>query len=472
MSYTRTSWLAILLCCGCTDPITELFSQPLPPALSCDPDASGGIDPETGVSFDRDDMLCVSIDMDADEFATLTGESRMGGATDREMLAEVFGRVFTGACTRPLPSLFQWYQADVRLSGASIQRVGVRKKGFLGSVIGNGRTKPSLKIKTDKYVDDQTLGDTERITLNNNNQDQSRVRTCLGYDVFHAAGYPAPRCNLATVMVNGAPLGAYTHVESIKKRFLRRAFGDNSGSLYEGTAADFTGVYLAQASSGSIGHWEAKTDDTDPRGGPLLTLAEALRAEDDQLIAALEPVLNVERFITFWAIETLIAHSDGYTGGVNNFYVYFDPGDNGRATLIPWGTDSVFTPLLIGAGANGPGGLVTFQTSELARRLSRVPEGAARYEAELRRLMDEIWDESSILASIDSYAAQVRRAQDDDDYDTELEGLRTWVRERRGEVEGWLAQGVPPGNASAPACGDPEFIGGILALITKFGVAW
>lgn len=472
MNFMRMYWLVALLPFGCADPFTEAFSEPLPPALPCDPNASVGADPVTGVSFDRADMLCVSIDMDPDEFVTLAGESRMGGSTNSEMVEQVLGLLISDTCTDPLPNLYQWYEADARVGGIARDRVGVRKKGFLGSVIFNGLIKPSIKIKTDKYVDDQTLGATERITLNNNNQDASRMRTCLAYDVFHAAGYPAPLCNLAAVMVNGNPLGAYSHVESMKKRMLRRAFGDDSGSLYEGTAADFSMTYLSEASAGSLGHWEAKTGDSDPRGGPLLAVTEALEAPDDQLLAALEPVLNLERFITFWALETLIAHTDSYSGGTNNFYVYFDPGDNGRATFMPWGTDSVFTSLVIGAGAQGAGGLATFQNSELSRRLARIPESAAMYQAELERLLDEVWDEAEILSSIDAYAAQVRTAQDDANYDETLDELRTWVRERRGELEGLLAQGLPDGDTVALACGDVRFLADILELVTKFTLAW
>lgn len=476
MSCTRICWLVTLLVTplslGCGNPIEDFLSMPLPPALPCDVDARIGADEVTGVSFDRADMLCVGIDMAPEEFVALQGESRMGGSTNEEMFEEVIGRLITGQCTKPLPKLYNWYQGDMRVGGIARSSVGVRKKGLLGSLVSNGRIKPSLKLDTDRYIDGQRLGPTERLTLNNNNQDPSRIRTCLAYDVFHAAGYPAPLCNLAAVMVNGEPMGAYAHVEPMKKRFLRRAFGDDSGSLYEGTISDFTVDYLREASVGNLGRWEAKTEDTDLRGAPLLALVEALRAPDDQLIDALEPVLDVERFITFWALETLIAHTDSYTGGINNFFVYFDPGDGGRATMLPWGVDAVFTPQVIGGFGDQTVGLAVFQTGTLARRLSRIPMGSAMYAAELRRLLDEVWDESRILADIDAYVAQVRTAQDDASYDETLAELTTWVQGRRGEIEEWLAEGVPEGPEELQTCGDAGFIAGLLDLATKLALAW
>ena len=43
----------------------------------------------------------------------------------------------------------------------------------------------------------------DTLTLNNNNQDGSRVHQLVGYQFFRAAGLPASHCNLALVSVNG-----------------------------------------------------------------------------------------------------------------------------------------------------------------------------------------------------------------------------------------------------------------------------
>ena len=78
-----------------------------------------------------------------------------------------------------------------------------------------------------------------RFTLNNAKQDPSYVNQCIGYDLFRAAGVPAPRCNFANVTVNGENLGLYVHVESVKKPYLRQYFASDEGNLYEGTLSDF-----------------------------------------------------------------------------------------------------------------------------------------------------------------------------------------------------------------------------------------
>ncbi len=56
-------------------------------------------------------------------------------------------------------------------------------------------------------------------------------------------------------------------------------------------------------------------------------------------------------------------------------------------------------------------GIRVYAVGELSRRLSRIPAAAAAFGAELKRLLDEVWDEAALLASVDRFAAQVRSAQ-------------------------------------------------------------
>lgn len=59
----------------------------------------------------------------------------------------------------------------------------------------------------------------------------------LAYDVFRAAGLPAPRCNNAVVYVNGAYYGVYVNVEAEDKTLLRRWFASAEGNPLRGRSA-------------------------------------------------------------------------------------------------------------------------------------------------------------------------------------------------------------------------------------------
>ena len=393
--------------------------------LPCSLNVSPSVDPTDGVSFDSNHIVCIKVTMDPHDFERLAEETRFDGPGND------FEQIWPD-CSQPWPSTYNWYRADIEIDGVNLLDVGIRKKGFVGSQYS---PVPALKIKTDKYVKDQLLGDTERITLNNNGGVIPRMAACLTYEVFAVAGYPAPRCNMANVMINGQPKGPYVHIEAIKKRFLRRAFGDNTGSLYEGTHTDFVEAWLPR--------WECKTSDTDTSYAPLAGVAQALQKPDAELVDALSPVLNIDRYITFWALEALVNHLDGYSADRNNFYVYFDPTDADRAVFIPWGADKTF---LSDFSLDG------YLTADLPRRLSRISAIATRMENELGRLLDEVWDEAALLESIDRYSAQVKSAQQDDDYDTQIEGLRTWVRSRPNQVREILRLGLPVGMEASLPC--------------------
>ena len=115
-------------------------------------------------------------------------------------------------------------------------------------------------------------------------------------------------------------------MQPIKKAFLRENFGNDSGDLYEGSVFDFNDDYLVTFDIKSDGSTLA----------PLKELADTLLLDDDELMDELEKILDVQGFITHWAVEGLIGHWDGYAEGSNNFYIYQDPTD-GRLHFIPWG---------------------------------------------------------------------------------------------------------------------------------------
>lgn len=408
----------------------------IPPPLPCEPNVPDGIDPAAGVSFDPNYMLCIKVTMAPDDYTRMARETRF--LADYKSIDEVFEEFskIQSNVSQPWPSEYNWYQADIEIDGVKLDKVGIRRKGFIGSLYS---PVPSFKIKTDKFVNGQFLGDTERITLNSIPWDYTRMFTCLTYETFAAAGHPAPRCNLANVMVNGQPLGPYVHVEAIKKRFLRRTFGDGTGSLYEGIGTDFI--------EKSLPRWECKTSSTDTSLAPLLGVIQALQKPDDELIDALSSVLNIDRYITFWALEVLTAHPDCYSSVRNNFYVYFDPTDANRAVFIPWGVDKIFDFDLA---------LDHYLGADLPRRLSRIPAMATRMEDELERLLNEVWDEAAILASIERYSAQVKTAQQDDGYDSKLETLRAWVKNRPHKIREMLRDGLPKGAEESLPITDEE----------------
>ena len=314
--------------------------------------------------YDDEVALVVDISIDSEIWEKLRVEKR-------DLTSQWF------SCSRPFDNPYVWQKSTVSVDGEVLTDVGIRKKGFYGSV---ESTAPSLKLDSDKFVDDQEFDDgTEHVTLNNNKQDTSRIFTCLAYDIFKSAGYPASECNQAVVKINGQQLDnrIYTHVEPIKKSFLKKNFDDHTGNLYEGTLADF---YSEQLPKGSETRWEIKRgDEEDTLVSPFLqSISDVLKnSADEDLAQDLFALINREMFFKFWALEILCGLKDGYTSNRNNFYLYSDPSNDNKAVFLPWGPDR-FTDR----------GAALFVYGEIPRRLSRI----GMYRDELRAAMQDVLD--------------------------------------------------------------------------------
>lgn len=401
---------------------------------ACDPDQGGVPGPgrppggcELGDLFDPDRLLEVEVVLKKEDWDALRSQGR-------NLLD-----LFEGDCTAAPPdSPFTYFPADVLVNGQRILDVQVRKKGFIGSL---DEIRPSLKINFEgSTADEQLLGGLDRLTLNNQRQDPSRIKTCLGDQLLAAAGVRAPRCSLAHVRVTTEEgtqdLGIYAHVESIRRPFLRRVFGDDTGNLYEGAfGADFRPRWLSS--------FEPKTNDETSDRSDLEALARALgTASDAGLTAALGPHLDVDAFFTYWAMEGLIGHWDGYAGNTNNFFVYHHPG-NDRFYFIPWGVDDILgqgNPLV----GEGPVAPLVWARGKLAHRLYRTPEGSVAYQQRLASLLESVWNEAALLAEIDRMANLIAPVVGDTR--RVIDPVRQFVTSRRQQFNDAFRDGPPPAD--------------------------
>ncbi len=341
------------------------------------------------------------------------------------------------------PFEYTYFVGTATVDGKRIENVGVRKKGFLGSL---SVVRPSLKVNFGKFVDGQTYSGMKRMTLNNDLQDPSHTHQVMSYALFRKAGIVAPRCNFAHVTVNGEDLGTYSHVESIKKPFLARHFSNNDGNLYEGQVADFTPELVSR--------FERKTNEGDHDRSDLDGVVQALTANDADLLTALEQVMDVDEFLTFWAMEVITGHWDGYDGNRNNFYFYFDP-ETGLVHFIPWGTDGTFNE---GNPFSPTAPVSVFAVSKIAYRLYNCPETRPLYLDRLTSLLDDVWNESALLTEVDRIEGLVPCDPDG------VQRQRDYIMNRRShilaETGGGGADWPFPFTSEAPVYHEPLPISG------------
>lgn len=413
----------------------------MPPSNSASPDTL----------YEPTQVLDVAVSMDPAHWEFLRAQRRN------------FLQLLAGDCLRaPFPHPYVWCPADVVIGGEPVSSVGVRKKGLFGSVVSD---RPSLRIDTDRYVTGQRLHGVEHLTLNNQHQDPSRIVACLAYRCFTTAGLPAPRCSLAHVEVNGEDLGVYANVEPVKKAFLQRVFGTGSGALYEGTVSDFRDGWTAT--------FEPDTDAAvDDQGQTIQSVVSALergRRHPSVLLEDLDSVIDLRQFVSFWAMEVLIGHVDGYAANANNYYVYAPtPGqpDGKRLRFLPWGIDIAFA----GTHPFGDGRpLSVVAATALPAALYAHPDGRALYYQALRRHLDEVWDEQTLLEHTQVLGDLARSRCGDDLIEPAIDAIRAWIQTRRSAINAELAAGTPEWNEQLHASPCLKNIG---RLRLDFHAAW
>ena len=353
---------------------------------------------------------------------------------------------------KPMESPYTYVEASVSIDGVVFPKVGLRKKGFIGSL---SHTRPSLKIKLNHIDKEGGIEGLTNLTLNNNKQDTSLVSQFLGYALFNAIGSPASRCAYAKVTVNGENLGIYAHVETVRKPLLKRAFGNSEGPLYEGTVVDF---YKGWENS-----FEHKRGD-DTRGRAHINALIDLLADPKATAADIGEFVDLESFYRFWAAESLVGFWDGYAGNKNNFFVYLNPEDN-KFYFIPWGMDSIFTKMSKLEFMNDARAPISVKTQGLiAYQLYQSESGRQRYREVLTEILDNHWNASELLAELDKIAVRVephlvpaQRVIEEDwsgggrrwgsskkpTFESELEAARDFIRNRKSDIQAEIADGMP-----------------------------
>jgi hypothetical protein len=406
-------------------------------------DAAVG-DPSEAV-FDPERLLVVEIDMLEADWDLLRFEHH-----------DFLEAVGTDCQDSPPPKPYNFYPASVTIDGEVVANVGVRKKGFLGSVT---PIRPSLKVKFDEYDADQRWSGLRRLTLNNNNQDESQLNTCMTYHVFREAGSPAPRCNYARVILNGEDLGIFSNVEAIKRPMLRRWFEDDTGNLYEGVVSDFR--------DGWTDTFELKGDDPLPDRGDLDTVGPALALPDDQVMDALDAVVDVDAYLTFWAAEVLVNHWDGYAGNTNNFFVYHDPTSD-TFRFIPWGPDATFGIPNVFPPTDRPASV--HAVPSIPRRVYNLTDGRAAYQARLQEVLDDAWDETALLAEVDRIEALIGdHVWQGADFEDGVSRVRDFITGRRAAIEAELNGTPPPWDHALR--GDP-CMSKVADIVGTFDTTW
>jgi spore coat protein CotH len=146
-------------------------------------------------------------------------------------------------------------------------------------------------------------------------------------------------------------------IEVIDDTVIERYFGDDSGNIYEGEGA---GASLAEGTFNRIeDSFQKENNRQEDNWSDIEELYNVLHSELRITDAEtwrnnLEDVFDVDVFLEWLAISSVIQHWDSYGSMSHNYYLYHDPG-SGQLIWISWDHNEVFKT---GGDENGNTGMM------------------------------------------------------------------------------------------------------------------
>ena len=241
-----------------------------------------------------------------------------------------------------------WVEAQVTFEGESWDHVGFRYKGnsSLRSTWSMGSEKLPFKLDFDQYEDDYPETEDQRffgfkqLTFSSNFHDDSFLREKISADLFREAGVPSAQTAFYAIYLDYGEgpvyLGLYTAVEVIDDTLIETQFRLDTGNVYkpEGTGATFA------AGSFNENSFDKETNQDQEDYSDILALFDKLHAttrttDPETWREELESVFDVDTFLNWLAVNTLIQNWDTYGVMQHNYYLYNDPVSE-LLVWIPW----------------------------------------------------------------------------------------------------------------------------------------
>ncbi len=333
-------------------------------------------------------------------------------------------------------------RATLREGTNVFKDVGIHLKGAAGSFRGI-EDRPALTVNLSKFTPDQKFHGLKKIHLNNSVQDASYICENLCGELFRKAGVPAARATYATVEINGRKKGLYVLKEGWEKPLLGAEFKKTGGNLYDGGFLREITDPLENDGGG---------DDDVKDGADLKALAKAAQEPDNtKRFDELSKVLDVERFISYMALEVIAWDWDGYVMNRNNYRVFHDL-DSGKMVFLPHGMDQMFWQ------PDGP--IMANMNGLVAQAVIKTPQGRRLYRERFGQIFTNVFQLEVLTNRVAELSTLIRAAQTNlhgpnagRDYDGQANRIRDLIVQRHASLlrQLNLPEPVPPAFANGVA---------------------
>jgi hypothetical protein len=303
-------------------------------------------------------------------------------------------------------------------------KVGVRFKGqtSYGGGPGGGSTtsqKKSFNISLDFEDEKLDIGGYKTFNLNNSYQDASFMREVL-YLNQSKQNWAAMKANFVQLKLNGQDWGIYQNVQQLNSDYIKDWFMNNDGIRWRALRTSTTGGgpggggfgagtsslnYLGADTALYIPNYTLKSTG---QLNPWTKLAKVCEKLNQTPLANLEDTIvnymDLDRTLWFLATEIAFTDDDSYVwkGGMD-YWIYWDA-ETQRLTPLEYDGNSAINSTAINWSPFYNETNVKFP---LLNRLLAVPNIRQRYIAHMKTILNTAFDETSVNATIDKFAALI-----------------------------------------------------------------
>lgn len=392
----------ILICLSChdNDPVADDPNFAIPDWTKAT--HGNGVDPDYETVFPQEQVNTLQIDMTNVEWRSIQIGMRSLYGVD-------FG---AGGNQGAFPIGDPPYvAASVKFNGKEWYKVGFRLKGnsSLSASWRAGIYKLPFRLHFDKFEDQFTQIKNQRffgfkeLSLSPGFQDNSLIREKAGSDIFNMAGIASSQTAFYKVFINFGDgvkyCGVYTLVEVVDDTMIKDRFGDDDGNIYK-PESDFTSFVASQ--------FEKKNNEEDNNFSDvqttIATLHSSLRTSNpSQWRTQLEEKFDVDHFLKWLAVNTVMLNWDSYGRMPHNYYLFNHP--EKKLTWIPWDNNECMfnrgnEPVTISLShvtANWP----------LIRYVMDDAEYKARYKEHVEQFVTNVFTTAKMNALFDKYHALI-----------------------------------------------------------------
>lgn len=308
---------------------------------------------------------------------------------------------------------FEYVKANLEFEGVPFKEVAVRYKGNGTFMDARQSDKKSLKVDLNEYVKGQKVAGISKLNFHNNITDVAWMHEPLAYELYRAAGVPAPRTTYAKVTLNAAGshtnhfLGLYSIVENPDNNWAEKNFGTKKGAIFKPVTRElfmFQGTDWAKYKQA----YDAKTDLTPKQQERVYDFARLVTdADDAEFARRLPEFLDIDEFSRFMAVTVWLSSTDSILMMGQNFVVYLHPKTD-RFQFIPWDLDrafgNFFTPNPEQLSIRKAWG----EDNRFLERVMKVDAVRDAYLARLKEFQGTLFQPARFAKLVDQLAALIR----------------------------------------------------------------